>query len=121
MVFAIRIIGVVFGLLGILLLVKPDVLGTILEFVKQGKRLYFVAILRFVLGAIFLLGARECDVTWLIFVLGILLIMKGLVVFLLGPAKLGPKLDWWKGQSNLRIRGFSLVAVAFSALIIYAA
>jgi len=117
----IRIVGFIFAFVAIVHLVKPGVLGRILEFVKQGKRMYFAGLIRFVLGAVFLLGARECRISWVIIVFGILLIMKGIVVFILGPAKLKSKLDWGKKQSNLRIRVFALIALAFSALIVYSA
>ena len=69
----VKIVGIVFILIAIVYLLKPDVLKRMMEFFKHGKRMYFAGLMRFALAVIFLLGARECDITWVIVVFGILL------------------------------------------------
>jgi len=117
----IKIIGVVFVCVGIVYLLKPDVLKRMLEFFKQGNRIYFAGLIRFALAIIFLLAARECDITWLIVLFGILFIISGLLVFLLGPERLRPIFEWWQKQSPLLVRILSLLVLAFGSLIIYSA
>jgi uncharacterized protein YjeT (DUF2065 family) len=92
-----------------------------MEFFKQGKRLYFAGLIRFALAIIFLLGARECDITWVIAAFGILFIISGLLIFTLGLEKLRAILDWYQKQPLLLLRVLALIALAVGAVIIYAA
>jgi uncharacterized protein YjeT (DUF2065 family) len=117
----VKIIGIVFVCAGIVYLLKPDILKRMLEFFEQGKRIYFAGLIRFVLAIVFLLAARECDITWLIFLFGILFLISGLLVFLLGPKRLRPIFEWWQKRPPLLVRILSLLVVAFGVLIIYSA
>ena len=72
----IKIVGIAIVFIAIVYLLKPDVLKRLMEFFKQGKRLYFAGLIRFALAIVFLLGARECDITWVIVVFGILFLIS---------------------------------------------
>jgi len=117
----IKIIGSVLVLLAVLYLIKPDVTKGLIGFFKEGKRLYLAGLLRLVLAVIFLLAASQCYVPAVIIVLGILFLLGGLLIFVLGPGKLRPMLEWWQRQSPLLLRIIGLITLAIGALIIYAA
>jgi len=117
----VQVIGIVFVCVGIVYLLKPAVMKRLMEFFKQGKRMYFAGLIRFVLAVIFLLGARECDITWVIVVFGILFLIGGLLIFILGPKKLRRIIDWWQKQSALLLRVAAVIALAIGAIIIYSA
>ena len=117
----VKIIGIVIAAAGIVYLLKPDVMKRIMEFFKQGKRIYFAGLLRLVLAVIFLLAARECDITWVIVLFGILFLMGGVLIFILGPEKIRRILDWYQKQSVLFLRLLALIALAIGAIIIYSA
>lgn len=117
----IQSLGIIFVLVGVLYLLKPDFMKSIMEFFKKGKRLYLAGVIRFVLAVIFLLGARECDITWVIVVFGILFIIGGLLIFTLGLERLKSIIDWWQKQSVLLLRVIALVTVAVGAIVIYCA
>ena len=117
----IKIVGIAIVFIAIVYLLKPDVLKRLMEFFKQGKRLYFAGLIRFALAIVFLLGARECDITWVIVVFGILFLISGLLIFTLGLEKLRAILDWYQKQSLLLLRALALIALAIGAAIIYAA
>jgi len=121
MAVAVRVVGIVFVFASLVYLLKPDVMKRILEFFKKGKRLYIAGLIRFVLAIIFLLAARECDITWVIVVFGILFLIEGLLIFILGPEKLSGLLEWWQRQSFLFLRILAVVALAAGTIIIYAA
>ena len=59
----IKIMGIVLVFLAVLYLLKPDIMKSLMEFFKQGKRIYFAGLIRIVLAIVFLLAARECDIT----------------------------------------------------------
>ena len=121
MSFAVRIIAIVFILLGVLYLAKPELVKRILEFFKQGKRIYIVGVIRLILAVVFLLAAQQCNVPWAIGVFGILLLVSGVMIFIIGDQKLKAWLQWWQKQSLLLLRVLSLLAIAFGLLIIYCA
>jgi uncharacterized protein YjeT (DUF2065 family) len=117
----IKIIGIVIVAMAVLLLVRPDVMKRLLEFFKKGKRLYIPAVIRLALAIVFLLSARECDITWVIVVLGIVFLLSALLIFVLGPDKLRPMMDWYQRQSLILLRIIAVIPLAIGAIIIYCA
>lgn len=118
---AIRIIGIVIVAIGIVYVLKPSVMKRLFEFFKKGNRLYVAAPIRLGLAVVFLMGARECKQFWVIFVLGILLLISGILVLVLGPKKLGPMIEWFQGQSEILQRVIALIVLAVGVVIIISA
>ena len=114
-------IGIVIGAWGAVCLIKPDVLKRMMEFFKQDKRLYLAGLIRFGLAIVFLLGARECDITWVITTFGIVFLISGLLIFTLGLEKVKSIVDWWQKQSVLLLRVLAIIVLAIGAIIIYSA
>jgi Kef-type K+ transport system membrane component KefB len=73
------------------------------------------------LAVVFLLGARDCKKKWVIAGFGILFLISGLVVFMLGPKRLRPILDWYQRQSSILIRVIAVIILAAAAVIIRSA
>ena len=117
----IRILGIVFALMGIVYLLRPEVMKWLIKFFKQGKRIYFAGLIRFALAVVFLVAARECKYFWVILVFGILFIIGGLLIFILGPQKLKTILDWYEKQSTVLLRVIAIIVVAAGAVIIVSA
>ncbi|MBA7700677.1 hypothetical protein ES703_109400 [subsurface metagenome] len=117
----IKSLGIVIVLVGVVYLLRPDVMKWLMEFFKHGKRIYLAGLLRLALAVIFLLGARECDITWVIVVFGILFLIGGVLIFILGPEKIRRILDWYQKQSTLLLRVIAVIALAIGAIIIYSA
>jgi len=121
MAIVIRIIGIFFIAVAIIYFLKPNVLKGIMQFFRQGKRLYLAGLIRFILAIVFLVAARECDITWVIVAFGILFIISGLLIFLLGLEKTKSIIDWYQKQSVLFLRVLALIALTLGAIIIYSA
>lgn len=117
----VKIVGIVIVFIAIVYLLKPEIMKRLMEFFKQGKRIYFVGLMRFALAVVFLLGARECDITWVIATFGIIFIISGLLIFMLGPEKLRTMFNWYQNQSLLFLRVLTLITLAIGAVIIYSA
>ena len=117
----IKIIGIIIVCIGIVFLVKPQVTRYLMGFFKKGSRIYLAGLVRFALAIIFLLGARGCGIPWVIALFGILFMVSGILVFMLGPARLGPLIDWFQKQSLLLVRAMAVLMLAVGAVIIYAA
>jgi len=114
-------LGIVFIFVGMLFLIRPDVSKRIVEFFKKGSRVYFVGLIRFMLAVAFLLGARDCKVKWVIAAFGILFLISGLVIFMSGPKRLRPILDWYQRQSSILIRVIAVIILAAAAVVIRSA
>ena len=117
----VKIVGIVIVFLAALLLIKPDIMKQMLAFFKQGKRIYIAGLVRSVLAVIFLLAARECHIPWVIIILGILFLISGLSIFVIGPVKLKPMLDWFQNKSAIFLRAMAVIILAIGAVIIYSA
>jgi uncharacterized protein YjeT (DUF2065 family) len=113
----IQIIGIVFVLVAIVYFLKPNSLRSIMEFFKQGKRIYIAGLIRLVLAIVFLLAARQCGLPWVI----VLFLISGILIFLLGPEKCKAVIDWYQKQSLLLLRIIALIMLAIGAVIIYSA
>ncbi|MHC4603734.1 MAG: hypothetical protein ACYS6W_10445, partial [Planctomycetota bacterium] len=108
----IKSLGIVIVVVGIVYLLRPDVIKLLLGFFKKGKRIYLAGLIRLALAVIFLLGARECDITWVIVAFGILFLVGGLLIFILGPEKIRRIFDWYEKQPVLLLRVMSLIVLA---------
>jgi uncharacterized protein YjeT (DUF2065 family) len=117
----IRIIGIVFVFMTIVYFLKPDIMKRLMEFFKQGRRMYFAALLRFVLAIVFLLAARQCRLFWVIFAFGVLFIISGLLIFILGLERVKSYISWWQRQPLVLLRFVALLGLAVGAIIIYSA
>lgn len=117
----IKSLGIVFCIIGIVYLLRPDIMKWQFEFFKKGKRIYFAGVIRFALAIVFFAGARECKYPWLIFAFGLLFIMGGLLIFVLGPEKIRRMLEWYQKQPVLIFRVIAVIVLAVGAIIIFSA
>ena len=114
-------LGIVFCIMGIVYLLRPDIIKWLMEFFKQGKRIYFAGVIRFALAIVFFAGARECKYPWLIFAFGLLFIIGGLLIFVLGPEKIRRMLEWYQQQPVLIFRVIAVIVLAVGLIVIFSA
>jgi uncharacterized protein YjeT (DUF2065 family) len=107
--------------MGILYLLRPEIIKRLMEFFKKGKRIYFSGLIRFALAIIFLVGARECRYFPIIFALGIIFLIGGLLIFVLGPEKIRRIFDWYQNQSTLVFRVIALIVLIVGVVVIFSA
>jgi len=117
----VKIVGIAIVFFGVLLLLRPDITKNILNFFGQGNRIYIAGVARIVLAVVFLLAARECDITWVIATFGILFLISGLSIFMIGAEKLKSMLRWLQNKPALLLRAMALATLALGAVIIYSA
>ncbi len=120
-IIAIKSLGILIALLGIVYLLRPDIIKRLMQFFKKGRRIYFAGLLRFALAVVFLVAARDCRYPLIILASGIIFLIGGLLIFMLGPEKIRRILDWYEQQPALIFRIIALVVLAFGAIIIFSA
>lgn len=120
-VIVIKLLGVVFALVGIAYLLRPDMAKWLMGFFKKGNRMYFPGLIRLALAVVFFVGARECRYPWIIFGFGVLFLLSGMLIFLLGPAKIRRILDWYQKQPTFVFRVIAVVVTAVGVIIVFSA
>lgn len=114
-----RFIGVVIIGMGMAIASNPKIFAVIINFWKHGKRIYMAGIVRLAFGAIFLSVAPRCRLPLIVSVLGALMVLGGITIFILGPARIQKIFIWWEKRPPLLMRVMGVVALAIGALILY--
>ena len=114
----IRIIGIVLVLYALLCVIKPGILRGVMQFFRKGRRVYVIALMRFVLAVVFFVAAHKCRNERVIIAFGILLLISGLLIIMLGAKKVGSIIDWYLKQSALLLRFLAMIAAALGVVII---
>lgn len=117
----IKSLGMLFTLMGIAYLLRPDIIKKLMGFFKKGKRIYFAGLIRFALAVVFLVAARECRYFWIIFASGLIFLTGGLLIFILGPEKIRRIFDWYEQQPAIIFQVIALIVLVFGAIIIFSA
>ena len=58
-VIVIKSLGILFVLIGIAYLLRPEIIKKLMGFFRKGKRIYVAGLIRFALAVIFLLAGRR--------------------------------------------------------------
>lgn len=102
------------------ILVKPDLYRKFIKLFGRGMLLYIPAAIAIVVGVVFLVFARDCHIPWVIIVIGLIAAVKGISIFAVKLETLKGVVNWLSERSDITLRLFGLLALAFGALILYA-
>jgi uncharacterized protein YjeT (DUF2065 family) len=117
----IKAIGIFIAAMGLVFLLKPGLQRTLTRFFAADGRLYLVAVVRFALAVIFLLGAKECHSTRIIAAFGIIFLLSGLLIFILGLEKARSILSWYLEQPVFIFRIIATVVLIVGLVIVFSA
>lgn len=105
------IMGCIWMAEGLFLILGTDKVRELYEKLIKGKDLKPWSIAALVIGAVLIACARSSRYLWLVAILGILAIAKG-VYLLIAPKKQVDKLtEWWLSRSDKLYRGLGIVAL----------
>ena len=116
----IGLIGNLIAAIGLVAFVRPGFLRQTLLYCEEGQRLLMISLFRVALGAFMVYAAPQTGHSQVIWIVGLILIVAGLVGLLMGRDRLVGMLRWWVSRSDAVARLWSLVAVAFGVLIWWA-
>lgn len=119
MVIFVKSIGIVVTGLGIAFLLNQKALKQCMYFCEQGKRLYYVGILRVIFGIILLVGSGLCRLTGVVAAIGVLVLVSGILIFVMGIGKVKTMLKWWQGRPPFILRLMALIATLIGLLLLY--
>jgi len=115
----IKLFGIFALLFGMAIAIKPLIINSYLSFCKKGNYLKIGGIIAILFGIIFLIAASGCRLAWLITILGIWSIIKGVLLLVISKEKLFAYLDWWQNKPSSVLRIFGVITIIFGGLLIY--
>jgi hypothetical protein len=121
MIILVKGIGIFITAMGVMILVNPRFAKGMMAFWRKGNKVYLAALIRLILGAIFVYSAPKAGSPKMLYVLGILMLLGGALIFVLGSEKANAMIDWWGKQPEHYLRLLSLLALVFGGLILYSA
>lgn len=117
----VKIVGIAIVIMGITFFVNTQLIAQVLNYIKEGKRIYGAGVVRIVIGVILLVSAAQCRLTWAIVVIGLLLVVAGAAVFVLGLDKCRGFIDKFQAKPANVLRMMMLIPVVIGVLIILSA
>jgi len=111
-------IGLIIIVTGLAVLVKPARLKDLLYILLEKDWFRMVATLRVIIGALFLFAAGGTRSPIFVSVMGVLFILAGVLIPILGPARLRSLTSWWMKRRDLVLRLWALVALALGGVLV---
>jgi uncharacterized protein YjeT (DUF2065 family) len=121
MLMLVRLFALVMVVFGIINMLNPEVMKKYIAFWAKGKRLQVGGIISLVIGIIFLFTAPQCNIPWLVVLMGIIALIKGVVLLVLGPEKWLANINWWTSRPPMVLRILSVVTIVLGVVLINAA
>jgi hypothetical protein len=120
MAYFVCVVGALTAAWAITIQFKPDWMKRSIAFIKKGRLVYIVATCKIFIGIIFLIVSTYCRRPWAVIVIGILM-TGGVSLFSMQPLeKIKAYLDWWLVRPVWMYRLWSVAAILFGALLIWA-
>jgi hypothetical protein len=106
-----------FGALGI---ASPSRLLGVVRYFQTPMGLYFAAAIRVLLGVALLFAAPTSRAPGLIYIVGVVIIVIGVITLFFGLERFRRLLDWWSAQGTAFVRGWAVLALLFGLSLAYA-
>jgi hypothetical protein len=114
-------IGIFILVVGIAILISPAALRQLLHKFLEKRWLPYATALRIIVGVIFVFAAPQTKMPQIIWGLGILFILAGIIIPLLGAKRIEGVANWWLGMPDVVLRLWAVLAGILGILIAWAA
>ena len=113
----VSVVGAVILGIGFFVLVAPNELRKVMRLLLIRRWLPLASALRIVVGALFVMAARDTRAPVFILVVGVVLILAGITLPALGAQRTERFAVWWVGRPNAVIRLWALAAMVFGTFV----
>jgi hypothetical protein len=110
MTILVTLVGALLALLGLGVMIVPSTLKKTLWSLMESDRFHLIAILRIVLGVLLILAAGQTRSPTLVFIVGGLMILAGILIPVMGKARIQALAGWWMNKSDNILRLWGLMA-----------
>ncbi len=117
----ITLFGVLICLAGLAILIFPVQFRNAMNKWTGQPRFLFAVIIRVLFGALLLSEAANLKFPLAMKIIGAISILAAVVLLLIGQERMDRFIDWWMRMTDNVLRVWSVLAIAFGALFIYAA
>ncbi|MFH1305902.1 MAG: hypothetical protein ABIH74_05840 [Candidatus Omnitrophota bacterium] len=122
MVLLVKVLSIVLIVYGCLIVLRPGIFKKILEYAKKKKeRIYIASGAKAALGVLLVFASFKCRVSWIVLVMGGLMILGGIAGFLIKKEVVNKMLDWAEARSTRDMYMLGGAALAFGVLLALAA
>ena len=121
MVLLVKLLAIALIVYGCVILLRPSVLKKMVEYVKQGNRVYVASTVRVLIGILFVLAHRACRIEWVILFFGSFLIVSGSLVFILKREVIDKMIVWIESRTKKDIAILGGVVLLFGVILSIAA
>ena len=120
MAIVVTLLGILIMAAGVVIAVAPKRLIDWISSLEPGIRFRAAILVRVAIGVSFLLAAPSCRLPVVVQVVGILTLIVAAAILLSGRTRLDSLMAWWLGRPQSFLRSWSIVAIGYGALLIYA-
>jgi hypothetical protein len=120
MAIIVTVMGILVTASGLLILIAPGRFQGWFSKLPSTGRFWLAIGIRAVMGGAFLMAAPTCRLPLVVEVVGIIALVAALALILAGRERFDALMDWLLGLPQTVFRSWSIAAVAFGALLIYA-
>lgn len=117
----VKTIGILTICCATIALFSPATARRIVQYLKEGKRLYYAAASRVLIGILLIIASFSCRFMEVVLGLGIFAVLAGGLPMALGLPRMQAFVDWWMQKSDNVLRAMTAIALLFGAALIYAA
>jgi len=121
MVLLVKLLGIVIVVFCAVFISKPEAIKKYFDFWMKGSRFKVGAIISAAIGILLLRASRLCSIGWIVAVIGIISIAKGVMLWSLGPQKMQKKVGAIMKLPAQKQRLLMLISLAIGILLIYSA
>lgn len=121
MVLLVKSIGVFLVFVGVLLILNPGTMRKMVSFWRQGRRLYAAGVIRVLFGMLFLSASSQARAAWVIYAIGILMLLGGMGIFIMGLDRIKAFLERVDKKPVPVLRLMALPVLVIGLLVIYCA
>ncbi|MBW2272616.1 MAG: hypothetical protein JRG96_05055 [Deltaproteobacteria bacterium] len=115
------LVGLLIVCIGLVCMARPNTMLAMVDTFTRGNRVYLVALLRLILGAILVAAAPTSRLPAVIGTMGVLFLIAAALVGFMPRARIDAMVVWARGFSPSAVRVWSVAAMAMGGIIIYAA
>jgi len=121
MILFVQIIGALIILAGFIYLICPKKIKGMVKFWIKGRRIYWAAMINLLIGMALVMAATNCEMKWIVYIFGIISLLKAALLFSINRTHFEKMLLWWSDRPANIIRFMGILALAMGLLLVYAA
>lgn len=119
MLIVVKSIAILMMACGTVYLVKPEIMRQVMRIIRKEHWLYIGTVVNLLVAIIFFLAAGKAAWPWFMILLGTIALIKGSLIFVLGPQKIVIKLEKLAEKKDKDLRIMALISLIIGVIIIY--